>query len=109
MKRGQCKLSRTLSYSTHAWWYAPEQKLLVLADGLQPGSQIRAWFLKSTVGTNLPRLELPPPDKCPRFALPQAPGMEDGLRPADVALVSAVLLSVSCSIPSLYPYNTLIL
>jgi len=63
---------------------------------------MRAWFLKSTVGTNMPRLELPPPDKCPRFALPQAPGMDNGLRPADVALVSAVQFDLSRSLwPSL--------
>ena len=65
-------------------WYAPERRLLVLGTGPR-GELLRSWFLKAEVG-DLPRIELPPPDKVPRFSLPlDAAG--NAPKPADVQIV----------------------
>jgi len=72
LKRGQCKLSRTISHQTHTWWYAGERRLLLIGTG-QAGNEMRAFFLKVEVG-DMPRIELPPPDKVPCFSFAPASG-----------------------------------
>lgn len=77
-KRGECKLSRALKYTTHTWWYAAEQRLLLLGTG-NIGNEMRSWFLRSEA-SDMPKLELPPPEKVPKFVLEVSP------RPQDIAL-----------------------
>ena len=65
--RGQCKLVRTLNHATRCFRYAPDHRLLVLATG-PDGSELRCYFLRRDVG-DLPRFELPPPERVPPLAL----------------------------------------
>ena len=65
--RGQCKLVRTLGHATRCFRYAPDHRLLVLATG-PDGSELRCYFLRRDVG-DLPRFELPPPERVPPLAL----------------------------------------
>lgn len=82
LKRGQCKLSRTIVHPTHTWWYAAERRLLLIGTGQTAGTEMRGFFLKVEVG-DYPRIELPPPDKVPCFSFAPAAGSTsaDGATP----------------------------
>lgn len=47
VKRGQCKLSRSLTHPgvTRHFWYHPEQRVILLSTGTQ-GNDMRAYYLR---------------------------------------------------------------
>jgi hypothetical protein len=86
--RAQCKLSRTISCSCYAFWYEPNHRLLLIASlspqkrgstsPTPPGTansqsasqklQMCGIFLRIDKKDHLmPKLELPPPEKSPKF------------------------------------------
>ena len=108
-QRNQCKLSRTITQgiSQHiCYWYEPNHRMMLLAspfklisstgDGTTNtssssidkgkkatgiGLALNGYFFRSDK-SDLPKLELPPPDKTPRFDI--GPGVGEG----DVALAT---------------------
>ena len=85
--RGQCKLVRTLNHATRCFRYAPDHRLLVLATG-PDGSELRCYFLRRDVG-DLPRFELPPPERVPPLALAGYGAGGPALDPRDLLLAAA--------------------
>lgn len=100
--RGQCKLSRTVSQPTSAFWYNAEHRMIMIAAHAQsrygnsrshqsvfftPDERpkemllLDGFFLNCEKST-IPLLELPPPDKVPRLEV------GPGLTVDDVSLVS---------------------
>lgn len=72
--RSQCRHVRTLAYATRTYWYEPRCRLLALGTG-SLGAEIRAYWLRTQV-SDLPKLELPPPEKVKKFELPTSSYVE---------------------------------
>lgn len=85
-RKGYCRLSRNLNQSIINYWYNIETRMILLASNKNPPAKsnnssnsnkelliMDGYFLKSEK-PNIPMLELPPPDKIPRFEL--GPGVD---------------------------------
>lgn len=92
--RNQCKLSRFIPQTASGFWYDPGHRLVLICSSLKLPNfngqiglfskeilQMDGYFLKAEKA-NIPVLELPPPDKAPRFEL--GPGVD----PEDISLVA---------------------
>lgn len=80
--RGQCKLSRNISIKTHFFWYEPNFRTILVAYTTPSYAlEITGFFLRYDM-SDMPRLELPPPDRMPAFTL------GGGAGPQDVKLVT---------------------
>lgn len=101
--RGQCKLSRTVSQTTSAFWYNSEHRMIMVAahapsrygggsrshqsvfftpDEKPKEMLLLDGFFLNCEKSGIPMLELPPPDKVPRLEV------GPGLTVDDVSLVS---------------------
>eukprot|EP01031_Cornospumella_fuschlensis_P037184 gene37184-45133_t len=76
-KKNVCKLSRVVAQSSFAFWYNAQHRMILLASYSKPSRFGKAkkdvllmdgFFLK-TDKSAVPALELPPPDRIPRFEL----------------------------------------
>lgn len=75
-RKGQCKLSRSISFPCFSFWYNIEHRMIMTANfnRLQRGKNgkesllMNGFFLKIEKAT-MPTLELPPPDRIPTFEL----------------------------------------
>jgi hypothetical protein len=75
--RGQCKLSRNISIKTHFFWYEPNfRTILVAFTTPNYALEITGFFLRYDM-SDMPRLELPPPDRMPAFTLGGGAGPQD--------------------------------
>jgi hypothetical protein len=75
--RGQCKLSRSISIKTHFFWYEPNFRTILVAFTTHNYSlEITGFFLRYDM-SDMPRLELPPPDRMPAFTLGGGAGPQD--------------------------------
>lgn len=75
--RGQCKLSRNISIKTHFFWYEPNFRTILVAVTTQNYSlEMTGFFLRYDM-SDMPRLELPPPDRMPSFTLGTGAGPQD--------------------------------
>lgn len=86
--RGQCKLSRTITQTdVQYFWYEPNHRMILLASPQRIGRtegevfKMTGYFFRAEI-SDMPKLELPPPEKIPGFDL--GPGILD----SDIALVS---------------------
>jgi hypothetical protein len=81
LTRGQCKLSRTISHAVYNFWYQPSHRMILIASfkgtpreplsSLGKNQQVLnmdGYFFKFGKSM-LPKMELPLPDKLPRFEL----------------------------------------
>jgi hypothetical protein len=75
--RGQCKLSRYLPIKTHFFWYEPNFRVILVAVTTQSYAlEMTGFFLRYDM-SDMPRLELPPPDRMPSFTLGTGAGPQD--------------------------------
>ncbi|KAJ8613679.1 hypothetical protein CTAYLR_003128 [Chrysophaeum taylorii] len=66
--RSQCRHVRSLTYNTRTYWYLPSHRLLMLATS-SLGAEVRGYWLRTQV-SDLPKFELPPPEKIRKLDLP---------------------------------------
>lgn len=80
--RGQCKLSRSITHKINFFWYEPNFRAILLGSVSPQHSHIEmtGYFLRFDIA-DIPRLELPPPDKMPTFTLAN-------VEPDDVKLIT---------------------
>ncbi|GMI10436.1 hypothetical protein TrLO_g8332 [Triparma laevis f. longispina] len=83
--RNQLAKVRSYLHLTHAFWYEPITRCLLLSTG-EEGNDMRCFFLIKMNNRIAPRLELPPPDKVKKFTLDKVQG-EAFVRSGDASLV----------------------
>ena len=75
--RGQCKLSRNVSIKIHFFWYEPNFRAILTAVTSRDYTlDVSGYFLRFDM-SDMPRLELPPPDRMPSLSLHAGAGPED--------------------------------
>ena len=73
--KGQCKLSRGMSQRSTRYLYDPTHRVVVLTAPrkyAKSSLEVHAFFLRFDAFTDMPRLELPPPDKMPMISFPES-------------------------------------
>ncbi|GAB5037563.1 Hypothetical protein NocV09_08800080 [Nannochloropsis oceanica] len=96
LKRQQCRLSRAFPHpDTRFFLYHPASRLLLLATGPR-GRELKGYFLRYDSRASMPKFELPPPDRLPRFDLlpppssssspSSSPSSSSSLNPLDISL-----------------------
>eukprot|EP00602_Paraphysomonas_sp_CaronLab_P013104 CAMPEP_0185039892 /NCGR_PEP_ID=MMETSP1103-20130426/37291_1 /TAXON_ID=36769 /ORGANISM="Paraphysomonas bandaiensis, Strain Caron Lab Isolate" /LENGTH=1082 /DNA_ID=CAMNT_0027578961 /DNA_START=251 /DNA_END=3500 /DNA_ORIENTATION=- len=77
LARGQCKLSRYMSIKTHFFWFEPNFRVILVGVTTNSYSlELNGFFLRFDM-SDMPRLELPAPDKMPSFTLDGKAGPDD--------------------------------
>lgn len=80
--RGQCKLSRSITQRVNYFWFEPNFRMILIATATRQHKvwELNGYFLRYDLA-DIPRLELPPPDKMPTFSL-------SGINAEDIKLVT---------------------
>lgn len=70
--RAQCKLSRYISIRIQYFWFEPNFRAIMTAVSSKDSSlEMSGFFLRFDM-SDMPRLELPPPDRMPALTLPHS-------------------------------------
>ncbi|KAJ1456705.1 hypothetical protein M885DRAFT_616064 [Pelagophyceae sp. CCMP2097] len=87
--RGQCQRVRSLSYDVRHFWFDASRRLLLLGCG-DAGGVLRPFWLRRDV-SDLPRFELPPPEKVRKLELEAAHNVAaDPVEQQDVQILGEV-------------------